>query len=224
MSGPAFDFALNAFVTLFVVIDPIGLAPIFVALTAGRGVAARRSIALSAVALAAAILAVFGLAGQRVIELIGVGLPAFRISGGLMLFLIAVDMLFERRTEQRQRTVAESQGGEEGAAAGRTGDDDPTVFPLATPLLAGPGAMATMILLTSRAESTAETALVYLCLALVLALCLGLFLLAGRIERALGPTGVKLVTRLLGVLLAALAVQFVLDGLADFGFVRKNGA
>lgn len=221
MFGSSLDFALQAFVTLFVVIDPIGLAPIFVALTPGRRSQERRTIAIGAVALAAFILALFGLAGGRIIELIGVGLPAFRISGGLMLFLIAVEMLFERRSEQRQKTVAESQGGGN-ALAFPSPQDDPTVFPLATPLLAGPGAMATMILLSARAKDAAETAMVYVSLALVLGACLSLFLLAGTIERALGPTGVKLVTRLLGVLLAALAVQFVLDGLADFGFVRAN--
>lgn len=212
------DFAVQSFVTLFVVIDPIGLAPIFVALTVGRSSAERRRIALAALAVAATVLTLFGLGGRAAIETIGIGLPAFRISGGIMLFLIAVEMLFERRSEQRMKTAEESQG------AAPTVGEDPTVFPLATPLLAGPGAMATMILLTARADGAAEQAAVYLSLAAVLSLCLILFFLAGPIERLLGPTGVKLVTRLLGVLLAALAVQFVLDGLADFGFVPERAA
>lgn len=202
--------AAGAFATLFVIVDPIGLAPIFVALTAGRAAADRRRIAFSAVLIGGAILAGFGLAGEAALALIGVGLPAFRISGGLMLFLLAVEMLFERRTERRAKSAGEPEPDDEPHA-------DPTVFPLATPLLAGPGAMASMILLTAGAETAVEEIVVYLCLAAVLALCLLLFLSASLIERALGPTGVKLVTRLLGVLLGALAVQFVLDGLADYG-------
>lgn len=213
------DFALRSAVTLFVVIDPIGLAPLFVALTAGRSRAERRRIALSALSVAAGVLTLFGAAGETLITAIGVGLPAFRISGGMMLFLIAVEMLFERRNEQREKTATEAQGGDADRST-----SDPTVFPLATPLLAGPGAMAAMILLTARAETPMETAAVYLCLAVVLVICLALFLMAPLIERALGPTGVKLVTRLLGVLLAALAVQFVLDGLADFGVVTRADA
>lgn len=209
------ETAAAAFATLFVIVDPVGLAPIFVALTAGRSVAERRRIAVAAVGVGGAILAGFGLAGEAALGLIGVGLPAFRISGGLMLFLLAVEMLFERRTERRAKSAESGPDAESDAADPDA--SDPTVFPLATPLLAGPGAMASMILLTAGAETAAQEAVVYACLAVVLAMCLILFLSASLIERALGPTGVKLVTRLLGVLLGALAVQFVLDGLADYG-------
>lgn len=194
-----------AFVTLFVLVDPIGLAPIFVALTAGMSAETRRRIALRGVGVAFAVLAAFGLAGEQLLDLMGIGMPAFRISGGLMLFLIALDMLFESRSARRARN-ADAQ------------EADPSVFPLATPLLAGPGAMAAMILLIGDREGDlAAQASVYAVLAAVLAVALALFLAGGAIERALGPTGTRVVTRLLGVLLGALAIQFVLDGLAQAG-------
>lgn len=200
------DAALTAFVTLFVLIDPIGLAPLFVALTAGMEARARRRIALRGVTVAFVVLALFGLAGEELLAAIGVSMPAFRISGGLMLFLIALDMLFESRSARRQRNA-------EGA-----GPDDPSVFPLATPLLAGPGAMASMILLVGQHQGDPlGQAMVFGVLAAVLALCLLLCLAGPVIERLLGATGVRVVTRLLGVLLGALAVQFVIDGLASLG-------
>lgn len=194
------DAALTAFVTLFVVIDPIGLAPLFIALTAGMDAAARRRIALRAVAVAFAILALFGLGGEEMLRLVGISMPAFRISGGLMLFLLAVDMLFESRTARRERNADVHEA-------------DPSVFPLAVPLLAGPGAMASMILLSNQsAGDAAAQTVVYLVLVAVLGMCLIFFMLGASIERLLGRTGVKVITRLLGVLLGALAVQFVIDG------------
>lgn len=203
------DQAIGAFVTLFVVIDPIGLAPIFVAVTAGAAPAERRRIAVAALAIGAFVLTGFGLGGRALLDTIGIGLPAFRISGGIMLFIIALEMLFEKRTERRSKTADESDA--------VTLQTDPTVFPLATPLIAGPGAMAAMILLTSEATTPSEHLVVYGCMALVLLICVPLFLASSLIERVLGQSGVKLVTRLLGVLLGALAVQFVLDGLAAYG-------
>ena len=124
---------ISAFVTLFVVIDPVGLAPLFIALTRDMTPQRRRRIGWRALAIAAVLLTLFGLAGESILTVIGISLPAFRIAGGMLLFLTALDMLFERRTERR-----------EGQA--RDDDHEPSVFPLATPLLAGPGALATMIL------------------------------------------------------------------------------
>lgn len=211
------DQAITAFATFFVVVDPIGLLPLFIALTAGFSAARRRRVALGAILIAGAVLALFGLVGEAALRVVGIGLPAFRISGGVMLFLIALEMLFERRSQRRGETAQEAS--HDAAAARDDEAHDPTVFPLATPLLAGPGAMASMVLVASRAEETVDGVLVYLALFAVLAITYLLFLAAGPVERLLGPTGVKLVTRLFGVLLGALAVQFVLDGLADFGFV-----
>ena len=198
---------VTTFVTLFVIIDPVGLAPLFVALTQGVVPAERRSIARRAVLIAFGLLAVFGVAGEPLLRLIGIGMPAFRISGGLLIFLMAVDMLFERRSERREKATVLAR-------------PDPSVFPLATPLIAGPGALATMILLSSRFEDDLPAlVMLNLVLAAVLALTWLVFRGAGLIERALGQTGVVVITRLLGILLAALAVQFVLDGVRDSGLV-----
>ena len=196
-------FYVTAFVSLFVVIDPIGLAPLFVAITQGMQAAQRRSVAVRACLVALGLLTLFGLAGEAILDFFGISMAAFRIAGGLLLFLTALDMLFERRAPRRRGQ----------ADAHR---DDPSVFPLAIPLIAGPGAIATMILLTGENEAEPlHLAAVWAVMVVVLALVLGFFLLAAPIERALGPTGITVVTRLLGMLLAALSVQFVLDGLTE---------
>jgi len=201
------ELLLTSFVTLFVIIDPIGLVPLFVALTQGMSHEERRRVGVRAVAIAFCLLAVFGVAGETLLSLIGIGMPAFRISGGLLLFLTAVDMLFERRSERREKQTASQP-------------PDPSVFPLAMPLIAGPGALATMILLTSQNGGNSMAILaIHGVMAAVLALTLILFRAGGLLERALGNTGIVVVTRLLGILLAALSVQFVLDGLRDLGVV-----
>ena len=200
-------FLLTAFVTLFVIIDPIGLAPLFVALTAGKSDSYRRKVSLRACAIGAGLLTLFGLLGESVLGFVGISMPAFRIAGGVLLFLTALDMLFERRTKRREdQAHAEDE------------DDDPSVFPLATPLIAGPGAMATMILLVGQTSDWTGVLAVHLVMLAVLAVTLILFRAAGPMERGLGPTGINVVTRLLGMLLAALSVQFVLDGLRNSGF------
>jgi multiple antibiotic resistance protein len=201
-------FLVTAFVTLFVVVDPIGLVPLFIALTAGTAARQRRAIALRACLVAALLLAAFGLFGEEILRFVGITMPAFQIAGGLLLFLTALDMLFERRTRRREGTAG-------------TADDpaaDPSVFPLAMPLIAGPGAMAAMILLTGQAQGDwLGIAAVHLVMLAVVALVFAMFLVAGLIERALGKLGSVVVTRLLGLLLAALSVQFVLDGLRASG-------
>jgi multiple antibiotic resistance protein len=206
--------AITAFVTLFVVIDPIGLGPLFIALTQGATATERRRIGITAVAVAAGILTVFGLAGDSVLSFLGISLAAFRISGGLLLFLIALDMVFERRTLRREQKTAEEE---------RAPANDPSVFPLATPLLAGPGSIATIILLagTHQGDLAGQAMVFGVLYALLLLALIGLFL-GGVIERLLRRTGVLVVTRLLGMLLAALSVQFVLDGLTDYGFLAHG--
>ena len=206
--------AITAFVMLFVVIDPIGLGPMFVALTQGAAAAERRRIALTGVLVGAAILTVFGLAGDSALKFIGISMPAFRISGGLLLFLIAVEMVFEKRTRRRE---------EKTETDGHVPAADPSVFPLATPLLAGPAAIATMILLIGEHQGDLwGQAMMFGVLYALLSLVLISFLLGGLIERALGRTGVLVVTRLFGMLLAALSVQFVLDGLSDYGVLTQG--
>ncbi|CUH39645.1 inner membrane protein [Jannaschia seosinensis] len=192
---------ITAFAALFVIIDPIGLAPIFLALTTGMSPRRRRIIGIRACAIAAALLVVFALAGEAVLNFVGISMPAFRIAGGLLLFLTALEMLFEKRTQRREGQAEEPT-------------DDPSVFPLALPLIAGPGAIATMILLTDGAAVLGTAQAIGVMLS-VIAVVFGLFLLATPMERLLGATGINVVTRLLGMLLAALSVQFVLDGLAD---------
>lgn len=199
------DFTTSALVTLLVTLDPPGLAPIFLSLTRGMSPSERRQVAIRACLIAFAIMAFFAVAGDVVLTALGVSLPAFRIAGGLLLFWIAFEMVFERRTERKQQTAdtAITQDHIRNVAA----------FPLAIPLMAGPGALTAMILLAGRAagDPTMLIALAAICGLVVLA-CLVTFLLAGPLSRLLGITGNVVLTRLLGVVLAALAVQFVIDG------------
>ena len=200
------ELATTAFVTLFVIIDPIGLTPLFVSLTSGMTARQRRGVAVRALVTGAAILAVFGIGGEFVLAKIGIGMPAFRVSGGILLFLTAIDMLFERRTPRREKTAEDDDG------------PDPAVFPLAMPLIAGPGAMTTMILLVGQNSGDLTSQLtVYGVMLAVLIIAFLLFMTSGWMERALGHTGINLVTRLMGMFLAALSVQFVLDGLREYG-------
>lgn len=196
----------TAFVTLFVVIDPVGLTPIFIALTPKMSAAERGRIGLRAVVISAILLTLFGLAGKAILSGIGISLPAFRIAGGILLFLTALDMLFERRTERREGQNNDDQP-----------ENDPSVFPLSTPLLAGPGSLATMILLVGEDSGVGHIVMVHLVMLTVLAIALALFHLATPLARALGRTGTMVVTRLLGMLLAALSIQFVIDGLQGSG-------
>lgn len=190
---------IAAFATLFVVIDPIGLTPLFVALTQGADAAHRRAVALRASVLGFIILLLFALFGEAVLGFIGISMSAFKISGGILLLLTALDMLFERRTKRREDKVVELP--------------DPSVFPLATPLIAGPGAIASVILLMGEADGLAGSLTVIGVLAFVVLCVFLLFVAGGALEKMVGQTGINVVTRLLGMLLAALAVQFILDGL-----------
>ena len=209
------DFLITAFVTLFVVIDPIGTTPIFVALTGGQPTARRRAIARRACAIGLIILAAFGLFGEALLGFVGISMPAFRIAGGLLLFLTALEMLFGRRTQRRH---AQSGADGEDDTPPPDPEDDPSVFPLAIPLLAGPGSITSLILLTDQGGGDAIAfAGLLAVVAVIYAICFALFLAAGPIERGLGPTGILVVTRLLGMLLAALSVQFVIDGIVNAG-------
>lgn len=202
------DTLLPAFVTLFVIIDPIGLAPLFLALTRGMSSRHRSIIALRAVIIAGVILTLFGLAGQAVLDLFGISMAAFRIAGGALLFLTALDMLFERRRERREN---------QSEASVLDPADDPSVFPLAMPLISGPGAMATMILLMGDGAEWTDKLTVLGVMFAVLVVVLSFFLAAGALGRHLKESGINVVTRLLGMLLAALAIQFMIDGLMDSG-------
>lgn len=203
-------FYISAFVTLFVIIDPIGLAPLFAALTLGMQQKRRRAIAMRAALIAFSLLILFTFLGEAVMRFVGISMPAFRIAGGALLFLTALEMLFERRTQRRQEQTDTSEAQEDDG-------HDPSVFPLATPLIAGPGSIATVILLAGQDPGMIGAARVAAIAGAVLILVFIMFLTAGLIERLLGKTGINVVTRLLGMLLAALSVQFILDGLRAFG-------
>jgi multiple antibiotic resistance protein len=191
----------SAFATLFVVLDPPGMAPIFLALTAGMAHALKRRIAIEASIIAFFILAGATLFGTRLLDALGIGLPAFRIAGGLLLFSIAFEMVFDRR----QRRNA-------GDAAGRA-EANIAAFPLAIPLMAGPGAITACILLASRAGgSWLQLGLLLGVIAVMVIITLGVFATSGLLERLLGQRGLAVTERLLGVMLAALAVQYVADG------------
>ena len=204
---PETAFLITAFATLFVVIDPPGLVPLFIALTRGMDAERRKAMALRACIIATCLLLLFGVAGEAILTFIGISMPAFRIAGGMLLYLTALDMLFERRTQRREGQLAEP-------------DHDPSVFPLATPLIAGPGAIATMILLVGQSGDSWSGTIAVLALLVFMMVVTYAFLLASPpMERMLGRTGTIVITRLLGMLLAALSVQFVIDGVRGTGLI-----
>jgi len=198
------EFVVSALVTLLVVVDPVGLVPTFIAMTEGLPVRARRQVAIRACLIASAILAGSSLLGDFLLKKLGVGLPAFRIAGGLLLFSIAFEMVFgiriQRQVKQAEEAIEEHVR-------------NIAAFPLAIPLMAGPGAITACVLLAGRAggDVIAVAGLLGV-IALVFAICLAVFMVAGKIAKLLGITGNIVMSRLLGVLLAALAVQFVIDG------------
>lgn len=196
---------ISIFAALFIVLDPFALVPLFLAMTRGMSAHRRRTVALHSCMTAAILLCLFGAFGEAILEFIGISMPAFRIAGGVLLFLTALDMLFERRTKRRENQ------------AGAEEHDDPSIFPLAIPLIAGPGAIATIILLTGEYEGYLGLAWVLGVMLFVMCIVFVAFLSATLLERVLGKTGINVVTRVLGMLLAALAVQFVIDGLLGIG-------
>ena len=199
------EFAATVFVTFLVIIDPVGTLPLFVALTHRQPMDQRRLTAIRSIAVAAVTLAVFAVAGQLLLHLLGITLPAFRIAGGILLLLLSIDMVFARKSGIRWTTAAETEEAEESI--------DVAVFPLAIPLIAGPGALTSVILLMGRAHGDlALQAIVIALMLLVLGLCLVAFLFAVPLMDRLGVTGINVVDRVFGVVLAALAVQNVLDG------------
>jgi multiple antibiotic resistance protein len=197
------DYLLNAFVTLFVTVDPPGLAPIFIALTARVEPAQRRRLAYRSVIIAALILLFFAVAGERVLTVLGITVPAFRIAGGLLLFFIAFEMVFARRSERKSESANLMTAEEVRHLA---------AFPLAIPLISGPGAISATILAASQAPHNAALGLYLVAVGAVMLSVLAVFLLAERINKVLGDTGRIVIERLLGLILAALAVQFVADG------------
>jgi len=199
------ELFISTFITFFVVIDPPGCAPIFAGLTAGTSVAHRRAMALRAVIVAAIILFGFALFGEALLRALGISLNAFKIAGGIMLFLIALEMVFEKRTERREDRAEKIKAEE---------PTDISIFPMAMPMIAGPGSIASTMLLMSQNSGLERTAVVLAAMAAILVLTLLALLAAGPLMRVVGAKIEAVVSRLLGVLLGALAVQFVIDGIS----------
>jgi multiple antibiotic resistance protein len=200
------ELFVSAFVTLFVIIDPPGCAPIFASLTRGSAPAHRRAMAIRSVVIAAGILLFFALLGEDLLRTLGISLAAFRIAGGIMLFLIALEMVFERRTQRRESRANEVTASPE--------HEDISVFPMAIPMIAGPGSIASVMLLASRSDGLQESLIVFAALATTLLLTMLALLAAGPLMRLLGHKMEAMLTRILGVILAALAAQFVIDGIS----------
>ncbi|HWW31773.1 MAG TPA: MarC family protein [Steroidobacteraceae bacterium] len=202
-----FEQSLKFFVVFFVVVDPVSLIPLFTGLTAGASSSYKHRMAVKAVTISAAILLLFALGGAAFLQLMGISLEAFRIFGGLLLFLLALEMVFARESGTRTSS-------DEAAESRRRADI--SVFPLAFPFIAGPGALATILLWFGRIQLPGQTGLfcgLIAAAALVLAIVLALLWVAEPLMRVIGVTGANVASRILGVVLGALAVQFVIDGL-----------
>ena len=195
----------SAFLTLLVIVDPPGCAPIFASLTAGTDQKHRRAMAIRSCLVAWGILLFFALLGESLLSHMGISLSAFRLAGGIMLFMIALDMVFERRTERREERAEEIKGTPEA--------EDISVFPMAIPMIAGPGSIASVMLLNAKADGLTESLTVLGAMTAVILLTMIALLAAGPLMKFIGPKLEAMITRILGVILAALATQFVLDGL-----------
>jgi len=209
------DLFVDSLIIMFVVVDPVGLAPIFAALTQGESPAAKRRLAIRGTLIAGAILLIFVLVGDSLLNALGIGMPAFQIAGGLLLFLLAVDMVFARPSGMRSTTEREHREAE--------AKKDISVFPLAIPLIAGPGALTTVLLIVGdQGEDPVIIGTVLAVLFVVLLATLVSLFFSARLMAFMGETGANVVSRVLGVILAALAVQFVLDGWqAGFSYVDE---
>jgi multiple antibiotic resistance protein len=199
------ELFISAFVTFFVVIDPPGCAPIFSSLTAGADAAHRRAMAIRSVLVASGILLVFAVFGEDLLGALGISLDAFRVAGGIMLFLIALDMVFEKRTERRENRAQDVKA--------NPAHEDISIFPMAIPMIAGPGSIASVMLLMAKSNGLTQSLIVLGALGAMLMLTLISLLLAGPLMKLLGYRVEAMITRILGVVLAALAAQFVIDGI-----------
>ena len=199
------ELFFSAFVTFFVVVDPPGCAPIYAGLTREASRAQTVSMAIRATVISGLILLVFGLFGEQLLGALGIELDSFRIAGGIMLFMIAIDMVFEKRTERREERAEKINANPE--------IEDVSVFPMAMPMMAGPGAIAAIMLLMNQATGIEESIVVFGAAGLVLLITMASLIAARPLMNLVGTRIEAAFTRLLGVLLAALASQFVIDGL-----------
>lgn len=209
MSAEYISLFTATFVTFFVLIDAIGVAPIFATLTSDGSAQFRRSMAIKATIVASIIIFAFAFGGAWLLNAMHISIDAFRIAGGVLLFLIALDMVFEKRTERRENRAEDVMEGHKDTAP----PDDISVFPIGIPMIAGPGTIATAMFYMSDANGWGERGVILGAIGLNLVLVLIIFLAAGPIVRALGESIAGALTRILGVILAALSVQLIVDGL-----------
>ncbi|MBD9628160.1 MarC family protein [Ensifer sp. ENS06] len=206
-----YDLAVSAFTTLFVTVDPPGLAPLFLGVTHGMTRQQRRLVAVRGVLTAFCILVLFALCGAKILQTVGISMGAFRIAGGLMLFTIAFEMIFELRQQRRSRSAD--------AAITKEHLHHIAVFPIAIPFIAGPGALSATVLIAGTMEGVAGKLQLIGVIAAVMALVVAALYMAHKVDKVLGVSGRLLLNRLLGVLLAALSIQFIIDGIRSaFGF------
>jgi len=208
------DAIVNFFVVLFIVVDPLGVASIFSSLTHSMDAASQRKMAIKGTALAASMLFVFFLLGEALLKILGIGLPAFRIAGGILLLLLAIDMVFARQSGLRSTTIREQHEAEQ--------KQDISVFPLAFPLISGPGALTTVLMMSSFPHEPLVRAGMLLMMLVVMGMTLLSLLLAPSIMRVLGETGSNVISRLFGLILAALAAQYMIDGIRESLFAWQG--
>lgn len=199
------ELAVNTFILLFVVIDPVGLAPMYVAMCSGENKSTCRKTAIKGVCIAGIILVMFLSGGETLLDYLGINTASFSIAGGILLLLLAIDMVLVRQSGLRSTTRSELV-----EARHR---EDISVFPLAIPMIAGPGSLTTVLLLRSESVFSTETAIILLVLLVVLAITLFMLVMAVEITGLLGETGANVITRVLGILLTALAIQYIVNGL-----------
>ncbi|HEY4184803.1 MAG TPA: MarC family protein [Polyangia bacterium] len=205
VQGPILSFIVSTLTTLLLVVDAPAAVPIFLSMTSADSAEHQRSTAFRAALAAGIVLAAFAAAGGLLFRVLGISLGAFRIAGGLLLFLLAVDMLRAQRSRQRTSPEEEAEGTER---------PDVSIFPLAIPILAGPGATSTVMVLVSRAERAWQYAVVFAAIAITQLVSFGVLRGAVRVQKRLGRTGMNVIQRVMGLILAATAVQFVVDGIA----------
>lgn len=216
MNPVLLETATVALATFFATIGPLDVAAVFAALTASQSQKRRRQMAVRGAVIAAVVLLLFAIAGERVLGLLGISLAALRTGGGILLLLIGIDMVFARTSGSTSTTDEEN--------AEAMGKQDISVFPIATPLIAGPGAMGATVLLVANTEGDlAQQAVVIASLLVMIAMTLIMMLLSAQIDRLFGVTGMHVITRIMGVLLSALAVQFIFDGIAASGLISPAG-
>jgi multiple antibiotic resistance protein len=205
-------FTLLALGSLFVILDPIAVVPAFVAMTASDAPASKLRMAKLACSVACGVLMLFAACGKLIFQVMGITLPAFQLAGSILLLRIALDMLHGERSRANETSEEVAEG---------TVKDDIAITPLGVPMLAGPGAISTALILLNQAEGAAQVAILFGCIALVCAVCYVTLALAAKGAAYLSPLALKLATRLFGLLLAALAVQFVLNALQQTPFFQK---